>query len=366
MAPRYSTHAEARAAFEAYRPRMEQAGIHVRAEAFTSDEFRANPAIAMDAQPHLSTVANSGIPVLLATTIDPEVIEVLFAPLQGADILGERKKGNWLSLVEMFPMIERVGEVSSYGDYSTQGMSNANLNWPSRESYLFQTIIDYGERESEMAGLANVNWVSELQKAAALTLNTFQNLSYFFGVAGIANYGLINQPGLSAALTPGTKANGGVKWIVNGRPNATANEVYDDIVAIFSQLVLQTFGLVDKDAKITIVLSPGAQVALTFTNSFGVSVTDLVKKNFPNITFKTATQFGAFSTTNNTGNAAGELVMMIATSVQGQDVGYMAYNEKMRAHQLVPDLSSWKQKHTSGTWGAILRMPVLVAQMVGV
>jgi hypothetical protein len=333
MAPRYSTHAEARAAFEAYRPRMEQFGIHFRgAEAFTSDEFRANPAIAMDAQPHTLTAPNSGVPIMLATTIDPEVIEVLFAPLQGADILGERKK----------------------------------VAWPSRESYLFQTIIDYGERESEMAGLAGVNWISELQKAAALTLNTFQNLSYFFGIAGIVNYGLINQPGLSAALTPSTKANGGVKWILNGRPNATANEVYDDIVSIFNQLVVQTNGLVDKDAKITLVMSPGAQVALTFTNSFGINVTDLLKKNFPNLTFKTATQFGAYTATNITGNAGGELVMMIATSVQGQDVGYMAYNEKMRAHQIVPDLSSWKQKHTSGTWGAILRMPVLVAQMVGV
>src|SRR4029077_11942485 len=97
--------------------------------------------------------------------------------------------------------------------------------------YLFQTIKQYGERELERAGLARINWVSELDKAAATVLNKFSNLTYFFGVTGLQTYGLINDPNLPATLTPATKAGGGLAWFTaSGAPNATANEVYNDIL----------------------------------------------------------------------------------------------------------------------------------------
>jgi hypothetical protein len=47
-------------------------------------------------------------------------------------------------------------------------------------------------------------------------------------------------------------------------------------------------------------------------------------------------------------------------------VAWAAYNEKMRAHKIIPEPSSWRQKMTSGTWGTILRMPVGVTSMLGV
>ena len=37
-------------------------------------------------------------------------------------------------------------------------------------------------------------------------LNKFSNLTYFFGVQGLQNYGLLNDPHLNASLTPATKA----------------------------------------------------------------------------------------------------------------------------------------------------------------
>ncbi len=366
MAPRFETFAEARAAFLADRPRFEEMGVilHPTVLAYVSEDVRRDPTIAMDAQVDLTTVPNAGVPALLTTNIDPEVYEVLFSPNKGAEILGERKKGNWLSNTELFPMVEVAGEVASYGDFENSGMSNANTNWVPRQSYLFQTVINYGERELAMAGLGGVNWVSTLQKSAANSLNKFQNLSYFYGIGGLINYGLLNDPDLTPATKAATPGSG--KWITNGRITATANEIYDDIVNLYSQLVSQTQGLVDAETKITLALSPASEVALSATNNFNVNVRDLLKKNYPNIRVVTAVQYGAYSTANPQGNLGGELVQMIADSAGGQDTGYAAFNEKMRAHAIIQDLSSWKQKNTSGTWGAIIRQPMDVSQMVGV
>jgi hypothetical protein len=335
--------------------------------AYIPDGWAYDSELAMDALPALVTDPNSGVPALLTTLIDPEVFKILFAPNKGAMILGEQKKGTWLDETAMFPVVEHTGEVSSYGDFAENGRAGANTNWPQRQAYLFQTMKEYGERELERAGLARINWVSEIDRAAATVLNKFSNLTYFFGVAGLQNYGLLNDPNLSAALTPATKAAGGVKWITSGGViNATANEVYADIQSLFIQLVNQTGGLVDQQAKLVLSMSPSSAVALTATNSFNVNVYDLLKKNFPNIRFETAVQYGALSSSNPQGVAAGNMVQMIVEEVEGMKTGYCAFNEKMRAHKIIPAASSYKQKVTGGTWGAIIRLPAGFAQMVGV
>jgi len=89
-----------------------------------------------------------------------------------------------------------------------------------------------------------------------------------------------------------------------------------------------------------------------------VNVYDLLKKNFPNIRFETATQY-ANSTTGN-------LMQMIAETIEGQKTGYCSFTEKMRAHAIVRDTSSFKQKKSQGTWGAVVLQPYAVASMLGI
>lgn len=358
---------EATTAFQADKPRLESLGaVMPDVKSYIPDAWRRDYRLAMDAQPALQTDPNSAVPAMLTTMIDPQVYKVLFAPNRAAIIFGEVRKGSWLDQTAMFPVVEHTGEVSSYGDFANNGRAGANTNWPQRQSYLFQTIKEYGELELERAGLARINWVSEIDVAAATVLNKFSNLTYFFGVAGLQNYGALNDPNLSAALTPATKAFGNARWITNGVVTATANEVFTDIQSLFSQLVSQSAGLIEQDSAMTLAMSPGSEVALTATNNFNVNVSDLLKKNFPNIKIETAVQYGVTSTSNPNGIAAGNMVQLIAGAIEGQDSGYCAFNEKMRAHPIVRDLSSFKQKLTAGTWGSIIRQPIGIAQMVGV
>jgi len=326
--------------------------------------------LAMDALPTLSTDPNSAIPMMLTTFIDPEIFQILFTPMKGAEILGEKKHGDWLMDTAMFPVVEATGEVSSYGDYEDAGgRAGLNVNFPQRQNYLFQVIIEYGDREVERHGLARINWVNDLNKAAALSLNKFANFNYFFGMNGLQNYGLLNDPNLGASLTPVTKAYAsgtGKAWISGGAILATANEIYLDIESLWTQLVVQTVGLVNQEDELILAMSPTSATALTATNSFNVNVYDLLKKNFPKLRIVTASQYGAVSATNPQGIAAGNLVQMIAPEIEGQRTGYCAYSEKMRAHRIVPSMSSFKSKQTSGVWGAVLRMTMSISSLVGV
>lgn len=324
--------------------------------------------LAMDAAGTLSTDPNSALPSLLTTAIDPDVIRVVFAPLQIAKILGgERKAGDWLEETRIFPVVEETGEVSSYDDFSNNGRAGINFNYPQFQSYLYQTFVAYGERETERAGLMRINYVGELTSAASGLLNRFGNLAYAFGLVGLQNYGLLNNPYLSAYLSPAVKAWGGTTWFNNGSPAATANEVYNDILAVVEQIINQTNGAVEMDTPMTLGLSPQSQLAMKFTNSFGVSVAGLLKEGFPNMKIVPAPQYGQKTSTNNQGySAVGNAFQIIVDKIDNQKVAYPAFNEKLRAHKLIPEPSAWKQKMTSGVWGTITRMPIGISGMLGV
>lgn len=359
---------EARSEFLADKATLEAKGVVLHGVTmYVPDDWKSDFRLAMDAQPSLATDPSSAIPAMLTTAIDPEIIKVIFAPLNFARILGERKAGNWLEETRIFPVVESTGEVSSYGDFNNNGRAGINMNWPQFQSYLYQTFIRYGEREIERAGLGRINYVSELGISAADLLNRFGNLCYAFGVTGLQNYGILNNPYLSAFLTPATKAWGGTTWFDSGAPAATANEVYNDVLAVVEQLISQTNGALDLDSKMCLALSPTSALALRFANSFGVYVKDLLKEGFPNMRIETAPQYGAKSSTNTQGySTAGNVFQIIADEIQGQKVAYAAFNEKLRSHKIIPEPSAWMQKQTSGVWGTILRMPVGVAGMIGV
>lgn len=304
--------------------------------------------MAMDAQQGMITTSNAGIPAMLSNFISPQTINVLLAPMKAAVILGEKQIGDWTTKTATFPMIELTGEVSSYGDFNNNGSTGANVNMPQRQAYHYQTTSRWGELQMANFSLANIDYVTKINDASILALNKFQNKTYFFGVAGLQNYGLLNDPSLSAALTP-TAA-----W---SAASTTAEMIYADFVRLFTRVVTQGNGTIDMDAKLVLALSPIASVSLTKTNSFLVNVKKLIAENYPNVRFETAVEYST---------ASGELVQLIVEEIDSQKTAECAFTEKLRAHRVIAETSSWTQKKSQGTFGTVIYQPFAVAQMLGV
>jgi hypothetical protein len=307
--------------------------------------------MSFDAQPTLITAANAGIPSLFTTYVDPSIIEVLVSPTKAAELYGETKKGTWVDDTAMFLMAERTGEVASYGDFSQDGMSNSNENFPQRQSYHYQTNTRWGERELARAAAAKIDKANQVNMASALALKKFQNLTYLYGVAGLQNYGGTNDPSLPNPIAvTGT-------WF-----GAAGDFIYADVLRLVQQMVAQGNGLVDAETPMTMGISPGNVMNFNNTNLYNVNVYTLIKTNFPNIKIVTVPEFAI----NGGGGAGGtEFVQLIADSVEGQRTVEAGFTEKMRAHAIVTKTSSWEQKKSQGSWGAIVYRPVFVAAMVG-
>jgi hypothetical protein len=317
--------------------------------------------LAMDAQPELITMSSSGIPAFLSTFIDPKVIEVLVAPNKATKIVGEEtKKGDWTLETAMFPIVESTGMVSSYGDYSMDGIAGANVNWVQRQSYTYQVITQWGERELDKMGLARIDWANRQRIASVSVLDKFQNKSYFFGISGLANYGLLNDPSLSAPIAPLSQGAGLVTWAQKATDALNgAVYIYDDILALYKQLVSQAEGLVDMDmdSPMTLVMSPISQVYLKTTNVYKATVKSNLQENFPNLRFETAPEYNT---------ASGEFVQLILDEMKGQRTATTAFTEKLRAHPIIVQESSFRQKTSAGTWGTIISRPFLIQSLIGV
>lgn len=366
---------EARRAFLEARPYLIERGVRwehgTEPYGFVSSnpERGASSQMAMDALPTLTTDPNAGVPMMFTTWVDPNIYQVLFAPLRAVAIMGsELQAGDWTEQTAMFPVVEVLGETTAYGDYNTGGGQNSgNANFPQRQSFLFQALIEYGDLEVARYARARINWITEKQRARMRQLNTYMNFAYFYGVADLANYGLTNDPNLPASITPAPKAYGGTTWLVGTQVKATANEIYNDIQATVIQGINQNSGLVDRESEMTLAMDPAHEAALTATNSFNVNVGDLLKKNFPKMKVVSAVQYGPVSAQQPQGQPSGlSLMQLVFPTVEEQRTAIPAFNAKLIAQRVIFDVSSAKQKMVSGTYGSVIRYAAGIASMVGI
>ena len=206
------------------------AGCYNRKKSGTLAEVAA---LAMDAA--LQTVPNIGIPSVLTSYVDTNVTSVLYEPRNATQLAKEMKIGTWTTSTSIFKVREATGFIAPYGDFSPNGRAGVNYNYPRREQALFQAIIEFGDLESDLSAEAKLNLIADKQMAAATTVAIAANKFYLRGVAGREIYELLNDPNLNpsiAAAATGTSAS--TKWA-----DKTMLQIYDDIIALFTELVEQ-------------------------------------------------------------------------------------------------------------------------------
>jgi hypothetical protein len=130
-----------------------------------------------------------------------------------------------------------------------------------------------------------------------------------------------------------------------------------DFQSLFNQLATVSQGYITQDTPMKLVYPNTVAGALTAINSFGITIRAFIKESFPNIEYVSDPRYATVS---------GNVIQLIASEFDGKKTGYCGFNEKSRDHALVRSLSSYAQKKTGGTWGAIIRYPLAFSQMLGV
>lgn len=331
---------------------LSQYGIHLAHGAELLDEpAKTKLVAAMDAAGPMVTAPNNGIPAMLTNYFDPRVIEILVSPMKSEMLYTAVQKGDWATDTATFMTVESTGETATYGDFSENGMSGHNANFPQRQNYGFQTNTQWGDKQMAKAAKARLDYASRQQIASALILRKKENAINLFGVAGLQNYGLTNDPALIAPVAPTTGV-GGNTWALK-----TSDEIYADFVLLWADLIAQGDGLIDTETEVKVGIPNVVSQNLTKQNSYGQVLKDRLKLAYPNMTIVTIPEFAT---------AGGNLVQMIAVEIEGQPTGELGYAERMRAHGVVRHSSYYSEKKSGHNFGAIIYRPIFIAQMLGV
>lgn len=314
--------------------------------------------IAQDAA--MSTAPNVGIPSAYLTYLDPQITTILFAVTNATKLFSEIRKGTWTDQFANFPVEEIVGDVTPYSDFTNSVSTDVNYNFPTRENFVFDTTLKYGLREQETAGKAKLDYAGSKQRAAANILARAHNRFYLYGVANKQIYGALNDPNLNPSETP-VSVNSKTTWAEkvadsNNTPTLS-NVLFNDIAKLVTSLVGNNGGNVDNNTPMVLAIASDRYNYLTYTNAFGLSVLDLIKSNYPNMTI---IQLPELSTD------AGSMLYLTVPELLGEPTAENAYSEKMRFTNIETYSTSWMQKAVGGTWGCIIRRPNLVATMTGI
>jgi hypothetical protein len=291
----------------------------------------------------LTTNANSGLLPLAQQWIDPDIIDVLFSPMYLTKYLPEVQKGDWTTTDAIFPIAESAGKPTTYGDFNDNGSTSINVNFMNRQPYLYQQTIEVGDLAQAKYGNAKISYLQEMQRTCVLSLNKLQHNIYAYGVAGLENYGMLNDPNLNAPLT-------GVDW-----STATNIQIMNDIRKLYTQLVKQTNGLVEQEDKLLLLLSPTQKSHLTAVNDYNESAWSLIKGQFPELEIGGIPEYTTSS---------GEYMQMILPQYLGSDNVQLGYNTKMHVGNIVTELSGFKQKRSQGSYGAIIKRPAFISTML--
>lgn len=309
----------------------------------------------------MTTATNVGFPVHYFNYIDPNVIRIMFSAMNADKLLPMRKLGDFTQDYVTMPVVEQVGEVTSYSDFTSNGRADINTNYPMRQCYRYQTNIMYGDFEMARAATARLQLVAEKQQAAAMTMAKAENSTYLYGVEGVAMYGLLNDPNLDAPIAPkSVQINGAAKTTWTDKVVDTlnaANHIYNDIMALWLDLQAKNGGLVDSNTHVILALSHVRAALLTTANAYNVGVEDLVKRSLPNLEVVVLPELSL---------EEGERMYMIATDIAGQNVGFNAFSEKLRAYPVDNHATWWQQKFSAASFGCVITQPSLISRMSGI
>lgn len=302
----------------------------------------------------LLTTPNSTIPAEFTSFLSTEVVNILTAPRVATQIFDEVVVGDWTTSYYEWETREFVGETEPYVDNADAGMSDVNRNWQKREQYLFQTNISVGDREAAISSAARLNLIASKQEAAANTIAIDTNRFQMLGVDRMNMYGILNDPNRPAAIMAANNAAGtSTLWA-----DKTMREIYDDVIRLFQELAVNSMGWITQTTPLRLCVSPEANVQFARATDYNTSVMDLVLKYLPNLSVVVVPELHS--------NTAGETIMMIAPSVNGQVTGRLPVSTRYTAGRVVYGLSHMAQKVHAGVYGFENRIGFSIATMTDI
>ena len=287
----------------------------------------------------------------------PDIIETVTAAREADAIMGIDFVGNWHDEAIVQTILEKTGQAVPYGDHTDIPLSSWNTNFEVRDIVRFEEGIQVGVLEEARAGAMNISSQSQKRAAAAESLDIERNNIAFFGYNEGSNktYGFLNDPNLPSYSTVATGASASTNWSAK-----TYAEITADIRTAMAALRTKTGNLFkpERDAS-KLVLSVAVTEFLNVENSYGKSVYDFIKQNYPNTTIESAVQLDG-------ANGGANVFYLFAESINGKPVLKQLGVDRFRLIGVEKKAKVFLEDYSNATAGVLVTQPIGIVRYTGV
>lgn len=311
-----------------------------------SDAAFSKAALAFDVDTYGYNQASQGVPAWYTLVNLNKVVAQLLIKRAYMQIGDPLQQGNFETNVMQYATSALSGQVEAYGDFASTTISDNNYNFPTRDVYRGQTVIQYGELEVATLSTAKIDAIGQKQYSAAMAIAIAQNKLFFFGNLNSSaafitqTFGLLNDPAANSA-TPATNGTGSSPlWSDKAQRGASQDIANDVIVTAFNVMQSQMGGNIDLTDKFKLCVSTTASAYLNATNSFGLNATEIIKKTMPNVEFVFAPEYSTIGS-----------FQLIAIDAIQENMVKDLFTYKTRGHTLIPSMSGARQKWSFGSAG---------------
>ena len=281
-------------------------------------------------------------------------------------LVGCATVGTWADDFVVLRIVEPIGNAQPYSDLGIIPLSSYSGTYEQRQVYVAEAGFSIGKREQERMLQAGWQDAMNRRESTQAVLQIQRNLVGFYGMAGMATYGFLNDPGLPAYLTvPSGAGSVGTTW-----DNKAATDIWNDLITAASTLRQQSGDTIDPwTAKCTLAIALSAVDNLNKVSPyFTKSVKDLIASTFPNWRIEHAPELDGASGGNNVFYLYAEQVSL--------DNNIQSTDDLATFIQVVPALSRLiglevaakkiSEDYSMSTAGVLCKRPWAVVRFTGI
>ncbi len=315
-----------------------------------------------NALPGMITTPNINAPLGALNYIRPKAIEVLTAPRVADKIATPQKNGNWGDKVVTIKLKEYTGKVSPDDGTTTDGLdAGTNYSNTPRGVYYYTTSWHATDLEEATVNSFYENYRADQAEASMRTLAIARNNFFFNGVSTAGRdapiYGLLNDPSLTDFKAVAT-VNNKTEWA-----SKTPEDIYNDIVAAFSELNVQSAGLANEEmengGKAILAVASDSIAQLDRANTYGLTARVKLKEAYGNkLEIVAVPQF-------NDADSSSDVFYLVLIPGNRETV-LNSYVEMARAYPLFVKDSVTSQKISAATSGCVVQYPMFIVRYNGI
>lgn len=308
------------------------------------------------------TMSSITTPIQFLQAWLPGFVEIITAARRIDMLVGVTTQGSWEDEEIVQGVLEKTGNASIYGDYTSSPLTSWNVNYERRTIIRFEEAMTVGRLEEARAAAIRTNAPENKRAAAAVSLEIERNRVGFNGFNSGSNrtYGFLNSTQLPAYVTVADGASGASQWSMK-----TFLEIIADLRSAFQALRTQSQEKIDPQMdETTLAIATDSIDYLTTVSDFGESVREWLKEAYPKCRPMSAPEL-----TNANGGASVFYLYAETVIESGSDdnrTWIQVVPTKFQTLGVDQKHKSYTEGYSNATSGVMLKRPYAVVRRSGI